>query len=237
MRARSTLFSMFLSFVAVCVLVPSQGALAWSNGANGPNTFGTHDWILREAIEASGNAGNWICRRAALRATDDPDTVDGIDHASGTWWHAYDEWGSTWGGAPEAVQVWFGRAKARLANGNQCGASRALGIMAHFVGDVAKPMHTDGSLDIEDSVHASYERAVDARCPASSCRYRMTFNGRDPVNAYDRAVGLARGAYQFYAELIRRYHNAGYTSRVDQITRRQLNRAANSVADLIVATG
>jgi hypothetical protein len=165
MRARSTLISVYLCFVAICSLVPSQGALAWSNGANGPNTFGTHDWILREAIEAAGPEAEWVCRREALRATDDPDTVDGIDHASGTWWHVYDEWGSTWGGAPEAVEVWCYRAKTRLENGHPCSASKALGIMAHFVGDVAQPMHTDGWLDREDAVHASYEHAADLRCP------------------------------------------------------------------------
>ena len=37
-----------------------------------------------------------------MRATDDPDMLDGIDHASGTWWHVYDQWGVTYGGAPEA---------------------------------------------------------------------------------------------------------------------------------------
>ena len=143
-RSRSSLQSLrALLILALTALLLSSSppiARAWSNGVNGPNTFGTHDWILREAIEASGNAGSWICRREALRATDDPDTVNGIDHASGTWWHVYDEWGSTWGGAPEAVQVWFQRAKTRLANGHPCSASHALGIMAHLVGDVAQPM-------------------------------------------------------------------------------------------------
>ena len=236
MRARSTPISMLLCLVAA-LLVPSPGALAWSNGVNGPNTFGTHDWILREAIEAAGPAAGWVCRREALRATDDPDTVDGIDHASGTWWHVYDEWGSTWGGAPEAVEVWFHRAKTRLADGKPCGASRALGIMAHLVGDVAQPMHTDGWLDMENSVHASYEQAVDSRCRASSCIYRMTFDGRHSVRPYNRTVKLARNAHPFYAELVRRYHRAGYTPRVHEITRRQLNRAANALADLIVAIG
>ena len=109
--------------------------------------------------------------------------------------------------------------------------------MAHFVGDVAQPMHTDGWLDIEDAVHSSYEQAVDSRCRASSCIYRMTYDGRNAVNPYNRTVKVARDAHQFYAELIRRYHNAGYTNRVDAITRRQLNRAANALADLIRAIG
>ena len=44
-----------------------------------------------------------------------------------------------------------------------------------------------------------------------------------------------RAGQLFYGELIRRYHNAGYTNRVDAITRRQLNKAANALADLIRA--
>ena len=237
MPSQSTLGHAVPLVLAVILAGPATPVSGWSNGSAGPNSFGTHDWILREAIEASGTRWNWICRREALRATDDPDTVDGIDHASGTWWHVYDEWGSTWGGAPEAVQVWFQRAKTRLANGHPCSASHALGIMAHFVGDVAQPMHTDGWLDIEDAVHSSYEQAVDSRCRASSCIYRMTYDGRNAVNPYNRTVKLARDAHPFYAELIRRYHNAGYTNRVDAITRRQLNKAANALADLIRAIG
>ncbi len=52
----------------------------------------------------SGRARRWVCLRTALRATDDPDVKDGIDHASGTWWHVWDEWGAPYGDAPEAVR-------------------------------------------------------------------------------------------------------------------------------------
>ena len=114
-----------LSFVAICLLVPSQGALAWSNGENGPNSFGTHDWILREAIEAAGPAAAWVCRREALRATDDRHGRRHRPcerHGGGT---------STTSGArpgaerPEAVEVRFNRARTRLENGHPCSASRA----------------------------------------------------------------------------------------------------------------
>ena len=57
----------------------------------------------------AGRAGLWVCLRTALSATDDPDVKNGLDHASGTWWHVWDEWGATYGGAPEAVGVWFRR--------------------------------------------------------------------------------------------------------------------------------
>lgn len=90
--------------IPLVLLAQAAPALAWSNGVDGPNSYGTHDWILDKAIHALGSQADWICVRRALRATDDPDTVDGIDHASGTWWHVYDIWGDTWGGAPRGRQ-------------------------------------------------------------------------------------------------------------------------------------
>jgi hypothetical protein len=71
----------------VVVLLGAAPAGAWSNGVEGPNSFGTHDWILKKAIKAAGKKASWVRLRVALRATDDPDTKEGIDHASGTWWH------------------------------------------------------------------------------------------------------------------------------------------------------
>ena len=35
------------------LLLPAD-AQAWSNGTNGPNTFGTHDWIVREGVRLAG---------------------------------------------------------------------------------------------------------------------------------------------------------------------------------------
>jgi len=225
-----------IPLVLVAVLAAgTTPAHAWANGAFGANTYGTHDWVLRQAIRLAGARADWVCVRTSLLATDDPDTVDGIDHASGTWWHVYDRWGSAWGGAPEAVRVWFGRAQRRLAAGDRCGASRALGIMSHFVADVAQPMHTDGSLALEDSVHGDYESAVDRRCTASACRYHARSDGRDPAKPYWRTVHLAGLAHPYYAELVKGYAAHGYGARVDAITRRELNRAVNAVADLITS--
>jgi hypothetical protein len=102
--------------------------------------------------------------RVALRATDDPDCKDGIDHASGTWWHVYDRWGDEWGGADEATRVWFRRTKRRLEAGRERAASRALGIMSHFIADVGNPIHTDQS-NKEESIHSPYESDVDKRIP------------------------------------------------------------------------
>ena len=212
------------------VLSTSAPALAWSNGTEGCNSYGTHDWILDQALQAVGERAEWVNTRVALRATDDPDCVDGIDHASGTWWHVYDEWGDTYGGAPEAAMVWFRRMERRVERGNEHGASKALGYLAHIVGDVAQPMHTD-SRDREDRVHSSYESAVDRRLSD----YRFDHDGNNRARPYGRTLRAARKAHPSYFDLVRAYDNHGYNDKVDAITRRQLNRAANALADLLFA--
>jgi hypothetical protein len=120
-----------------------------------------------------------------------------------------------------------------LQQGDPCGASRALGIMAHLVGDLAQPMHTDGTSPLEHSAHPSFEHAVDARCTVASCVYEMDFDGRDVVEPYAKALATARAAHPFYLRLIRAYSAHGYNDAVDRITQRQLDRAANAIADLI----
>ena len=219
--------------VVLLLLLPVTEAVAWSNGVNGPNSFGTHDWIVREGVRLAGRQGRWVCLPRAMKATDDPDIRNGIDHASGTWWHVWDEWGATYGGAPEAVRVWYSRTKRLRARHQPCKASHALGIMAHMLGDVAQPMHTDGRLAIEDSVHGSYEHAVDTRCRPAHCIYRANNDGPDRAAPYGRALALARDAHPFYARLIKSYRLHGYNPTVGRITRRQLNRAANALADLV----
>jgi hypothetical protein len=198
--------------VLTATAVGASPALAWSNGLDGPNAYGTHDLILDHALVALGDRADWVCRRAALRATDDPDTEDGIDHASGTWWHVWDEWGETWGGAPEAARVWFERTQRRLDGGKECSASRALGIMSHFVADVAQAMHTDGSLDAEDRVHSAYESAVDSRSETGDDEYGFDFDGVDEASPGARTLRVARQAHRFYGVLVETYDEHGTTT-------------------------
>jgi hypothetical protein len=217
-----------LMIAMLLVAASAAPAVAWSNGVDGPNSFGTHDWILKKAIKAAGEGAGWVRVRVALKATDDPDTVDGIDHASGTWWHVYDRWGEEWGGADEAARVWFRRMQRRLEAGRERAASKALGYLAHIVGDVAQPMHTDSS-DKEDDIHSSYEQAVDRRLH----RYRFRYDSADPAKAGPRTRAVARRAHKSYWALVNAYDAHGYNREVHRITKRQLNRAANALADLL----
>lgn len=222
-----------LALALTLVISGAAPASAWSNGRSGPNSFGTHDWILDRAARATADETGWIRLRVALRATDDPDVRDGIDHASGTWWHVWDEWGATYGGAPEAAAVWARRATRRREAGRNRAASRAVGILAHIVGDVAQPMHTD-STEREERVHSSYEVAVDGRSERGDDIYTFNYDGVDPARPYVRTRSVARDAHRFYGDLVRTYDSHGYNRRVHRITKRQLNRAANALADLLV---
>lgn len=223
-----------IALTAACVVLPQAPLSAWSNGRAGPDSFGTHDWILQRAATAVEDELPWLRLRVALRATDDPDVRDGIDHASGSWWHVWDEWGATYGGAPEAARVWAGRAQRRLDAGRERAASRAVGILGHIVGDVAQPMHTDSS-DREEGVHSSYEVAVDGRSERGDGIYAFSFDGVDVARPYSGTVAVARQAHLAYRDLVRIYDSYGYNPRVHRITKRQLNRAANVLADLLAS--
>lgn len=234
LRCRRCVTSLWLlvATLVLCGGAPAPPALAWSNGTGGCDSFGTHDWVLKKAIDAAGGEASWVRTRAALRATDDPDCKDGIDHASGTWWHVYDRWGSHYGGADEATAVWFRRAKRRLADGRERAASRALGIMSHFVADVANPMHTDQT-DKEEAIHSPYEGDVDERI----ADYPFRYDGQHAARPAGRTRSVARQAHHYYSELVNAYDAHGYNTRVHRITTRQLNRAANALADLLSSLG
>jgi hypothetical protein len=234
-RAQLTVGVLACALLFVAALVPAQPARAWSNGVDGPNTYGTHDWVLHRAIKvlrARGSSVGWVKLDVALRATDDPDTVDGLDHASSPWWHVYDVWGSsTYGAAPEAARVWFRRAARRLAAGNERGASKALGILAHIVGDVANPLHTD-QVPVEELLHSDYEHDVDERTQRGDTVFRFRYDGRDHARPGARVRSVAHQAHASYSELVTGYDLNGYNANVHSITRVALNRGANAVADL-----
>lgn len=218
--------------VIVCMMLVASPAGGWSNGSAGPDSFGTHDWVLDRALGAV--TPDWVDVDVALGATDDPDTVDEIDYASGTWWHVYDEWGDAFGGAPEAVEHWFSSIQNHLAVGETDLASVELGYLAHIIGDLAQPMHTDSSRS-ENKIHSSYERAVDRKVDAG--RLSFSYDGGGAFDAYDSALALARQSHGSYRKLVYQYSEYGYNAEVGRITRRQLNRGANVLADAMAALG
>ena len=233
-RLRRAVLGAALALFLVLGVVPERQAVAWSNGRSGPNSYGTHDWVLHKAIKKlkrRGKSADWVKLDVALRATDDPDTQDGIEFASSPWWHVYDVWGDPYGAAPAAIKHWFRVAAKRLANGRRGKASKALGFLAHMLGDLANPMHTDQKWK-EESIHSAYESQVDSRSRRTSNVYRFIYDGRHDSAPYRKAVRVARRAHRKYDVLVDRFYRNGYTDRVHRITRSQLNRGANAVADV-----
>lgn len=156
--------------LTLCLLVPlglmnQSPVRAWSNGSSGPNSYGTHDWILDQAVRVSqaaqqhGELGQARCCPVGDRR---PRHAGRHRVPSSPWWHVYDVHGERYGNAPEAIRVWFKKAARQLASGHRKKASRSLGILAHLLGDLANPMHTDQTKR-EDGIHSSYEEAVDSR--------------------------------------------------------------------------
>ncbi len=92
------------------------------------------------------------------------------------------------------------------------------------------PPFSDSS-DREDRVHSLYEQAVDRLLPD----YPFRYDGRAKAKPATRTRKVAQIAHRSYRELVRPYDRDGYDPRVHRITKRQLNRAANTLADLIVS--
>jgi hypothetical protein len=224
--------SVFLALVLS--LATAGAAAAWSNGDDGGNGFGTHDWVLYEADRIAEARGyHWLRLGAALRASDDPDTrLNDLYH------HVYDVWGETYGDAPDRVQALYARAIAQRAAGRLRAASITFGLLAHYYADICDPTHTDSSRR-EESMHAAHESAAQTRTDAvgehrSWLRYDGIVVRAEARTPTRRAAAFA---HQHYLTLVREYSAYGWDPVVGTITRRCLNRAVNDLADLIVGVG
>jgi len=207
-------------------------AFGWCNGPDGPNTFGTHDWVLKEAnrLAAKKHAG-WVRLSVALPRTDNPDTI-----FHDTWYHCYDVWGSHYGNAPRKVAYYYGKALAARKVGHWRAASRFVGLMAHYYADICNPLHTDQS-DAEEAIHSAYETAAQDYTDApGENRAWVKFNGYTATtNVVRYTKRKAKASHTLYAQLVADYVASGMSAGVVTITQKSMNRAANGLADLIIS--
>ena len=141
--------------LAAALALPATPALAWANGggANGGDGYGSHDWIVDAAVAVlDGRADDWFDAEAARLASDDPDTVEDRGTRAE---HVYRDSGRR-GGAIARISLEFDVATAAYQRGavardaGDAGAaadafrdaSRHIGLLAHFLGDLAQPFHT-----------------------------------------------------------------------------------------------
>ena len=149
--------------LGVVVLVGTvTPALGWGNGGNLGNGYGTHDWIVSQALKVFGDAPPaWLDVDAALLATDDPDKVFWAANE-----HVFNEKG--YGrGAVDRISEFYHQALAAHLAGDDLTASIAFGWMSHYYGDILQPYHTSyAAVDLDDS-HLRYENLVGTLTPAA----------------------------------------------------------------------
>ena len=225
--------------IALAVLAgafASQAAPAagWANG--GGDGYGTHDWIIDQAMRVlDGRVDGWFDAQTARIHSDDPDT---IERAAGDQDdHVYHEKGKR-GGAIDRIATEFDKAQASYAAGDYEDASYHIGLLSHIYGDILQPYHTAYAAMNRDTEHHNYEQVVapltrkasDMPAWQSSRRTVSTFG-----NIRTKAVASAKYSRSLYPALHKAFapdqHHMNAT--VKAITGKVMKRAADDLADVI----
>jgi hypothetical protein len=222
----ATIFAALLVFVAA---IPA--ALAWNNGSGG-NGYGTHDWILDQAIRLAGPDASWVDTTTALRATDDP------DHDAERITHYFLE-KTVYRGAPQRVSDLYYAAATACAAGDRVEASRLLGLLSHCYSDPLNPFHSAHAAFSNASYHAPYEAAVEALTdrPGLNADW-ITAAARKPItDVRVKLIVAARFSRARFPRLIKALESTkvidATRSTVHTVTIEVMSRAANDLADII----
>ena len=153
-----------LLFAVVLLAGIVTPALGWANGGNLGNAYGTHDWIVSQAVKVFGDSPPaWFDLNAALLATDDPDKVFWATNE-----HVFNEKG--YGrGAVDRITEFYHQALVAHQAGDDLTASITFGWMAHYYGDILQPYHTNYAAVDLDASHRRYEHARRAADPEPRC--------------------------------------------------------------------
>ncbi len=221
--------------MSLCFAVPS--AFGWANGPDldgdglGDNGFGTHDWVLDNAIRFAGTGGDWIDTEAALLTSDDPDTLR-TDSAL----HLFRDEGIG-RGAPSAVADLYYQAVEAYKVGDIKKASECVGVMSHYYSDVLQPFHTEYDALSQEARHASYELAVDefTRTSGSSSRWAVQRAYTPVTDVRAKLVSAAYYSRGKYPALIAALKTSSVVNKgvTDTVTRDVLSRASNDLADIV----
>jgi hypothetical protein len=225
------LASLVLSAMLLASL--SGSVFAWANGGDGGNGYGTHDWIISQALKVfGGSAPAWLEVDTALLASDDPDKVFYATNE-----HVFNEKG--YGrGAVDRITEFYHQALAAHQAGDDHTASMAFGWMAHYYGDILQPFHTNYAAIDRDTSHQRYELLVDKLTRRDYMAPEWMTADRTPQAVADvRTTAIAAAAYsrKFYPELYREFHanETILNARVKAITGAVLKRASSDLANLL----
>ncbi len=228
---RAPLLSLAIGLLAVAAI--ASPALGWANGPNDGNGYGTHDWIVSQALKVfGGSPPAWLDVNAALLATDDPDTQFYATNE-----HVFNEKG--YGrGAVDRITTFYHQALVAHQAGDDHAASVAFGWLAHYYGDILQPFHTSYAAINLDSAHVKYELLVDKqhRTPDGAPAW-MTADRTPKAIADVRTTAIAAAAYsrKYFSELYSQFHadETRLNARVSEITGYVLKRASSDLADIL----
>ena len=173
--------------LAGLVAAPAPAA-AWSNGKG--DGYGTHDWIIDEGLRVlSDKDVSWFHRTTALVVSDDPDNVEVVANPARKIDHIYRD-GGIRGGAVQRITEHYAAAVQHHREGVEAqeagdaagadaafdAASREIGLLAHFLGDLLQPYHTNVRGAGLNDEHLRYELLVQAltRWPDAAPEWRSS---------------------------------------------------------------
>lgn len=190
-----------LAAVLLTALVAFAGTVApvsaWSNRGDG---YGTHDWILDQALRllnARGIQHDWVNRKIALQATDDPDTVEVAADPTRKAEHVFRAPGPR-GGAVDRITEHYAKLQRLYGAHKYDRASYHLGMLAHFWGDISMPYHTERAAKEVPEEHHTYEGLVNdlTRRPTDMPAWSVARTTWDVANMRNvRTAAIALAAY------------------------------------------
>ena len=246
---RSRIRAQKFAAVALTALFALAGAIApvaaWSNRGD---LYGTHDWILDQAFRLLDDQNidmSWVDRAIALKATDDPDTVEVAADPSRKIEHTYTATGRR-GGAIHRITEHYAKIVRAHETHDYDEASYQLGMLAHFYGDLSMPYHTNQDAQTADPEHYQYELLVNdlTRKGSDMPNWSVTstnWNVSSMQNVRTAAVAMAaysRARYQTVHDNLEA-NDTSLSDPVKNVTKEVLIRASGDLADLIksVPTG
>jgi len=241
------LSSLLLGAIANIVPVFGWGNGGFSDDPSNPN-YGTHDWIAHHALDwLPPKEKQFILNNLAnyLYGTELPDNGGAPDGIGDTVkHHVYYFANSSLQDNASAVRAReeYDNAVNLFILGNLANATKSLGIMAHYISDLAAFGHVMGSGTDwgAETHHSDYEGYVEGRTNSYDDEFNpfLVFDGElSQISAYDAVLKLAYDTtFDIYGDLTcvwmdqnYNWNNATFKNRCGD----SLNRAVNLIADVI----
>jgi hypothetical protein len=242
---------LFLVFVAV-LLLSVKPALCWSNNGYSDNPaqpkYGTHDWIAQHALDWLPNEEKkYITDNlpAYLYGTELPDNnqaTDGIEDTVKHHIYFYANGSLQDGAAAQRASEEYQKALNYLKSKDYENAAKTVGIMSHYIADVAVFGHVMGAKTAwrAENHHSDYEDHVNDKTKTYDSNFNsyLSFDGSLTTTsasdaakniAYDTTFDGSGGLTCVWMDNNYNWNSQTFSNRAGE----SLDLAVNSVADVL----